>query len=157
MLTNSQSERPRITGPLNWPQLWNSPHSHMHCCGAVVQPFPKSVFVPRSLCPLLPIGEIIWRLDHVNEFYIALHYIRVTHLTQSIKNIVSQCGVDLHGYNLNALLTLCSYVMIKGSFGTVQMVAVQCSVAGLYEVFIQSIKCLPKAGRHCQLERARKK
>ena len=35
---------------------------------------------------------------------------------------------------LSVLLTLCSYVMIKGSFGTVQMVA---CVAGLDEVFIQ--------------------
>ena len=30
------------------------------------------------------------------------------------------------------------------------------SVAGSHEVFIQSIKCVPKTGRHCPLERARK-
>ena len=62
-----------------------------------------------------------------------LHYIR---MTLWIKNEVSQCSVDLHGYSLNVLLTLCSYVMIKGSFGAVQMMAGQCcrSVRSLHSI-----------------------
>ena len=75
-------------------------------------------------------------------------------MTLWIKNEVSQCSVDLHGYSLNVLLTLCSYVMIKGSFGTVQMVAGLC--CRIARSLHSNIKCVPKACSQCPLEWARK-